>query len=220
MASSRFSGGALVAAGSSVLMVCLAAGAARAETYKLTDEKGRVQYTDRLPPDQINRGNIELSKQGMTKKVTAPALTPEQRAAEEAKEERKKQEERALARQRSEENALLSSYTSESDIDIAKRRNLALVGAGILSAEARIKALQKRSDVLEKEKLFYEKKPVPDKLKRELAAVTAEIPKQYDLIAAKNAEALAVEMKYTQQKERYRQLKAQIARDTSTPRLQ
>ena len=58
-----------------VLLLCLlavlAGAAANAETYKLTDEKGRVQYTDRVPPDAVNRGMVELNKQGMPKNVTA-----------------------------------------------------------------------------------------------------------------------------------------------------
>jgi hypothetical protein len=202
------------------LLAMLVGAAANAETYKLTDEKGRVQYTDRVPPDAVNRGVVELNKQGMTKHVTAPALTPEQRRNEEEKAERQRQAERAAMRQRSLENALLSSYSSESDIDVAKRRNLALIGAAILSAEARIKALEKRSATLEKERQFYDKKPVPEKLRRELASVTTEIPKQHELILEKKQEALAVETKYREQKERYRDLKAQIEREKATPRLQ
>jgi hypothetical protein len=182
MASGKSSRAGLVAAAS--LFALGAAATALAETYKMTDERGRVHYTDRPPAELVNRGMTELNKQGMAKKTIDPALTPEQRKAEEEKAERKKQ------------------------------ADLALVGAGILSAEARIKALHKRSDMLEREKLYYEKKPVPEKLKRELAAVAAEIPKQENLIVQKNQEALAVELKYQQQKERYRELKAQIARET------
>ena len=198
----------------------LAGGFASADTYKITDDKGRVQYTDRVPADAVNRGMTELNKQGMAKKVTEAALTAEQRRLEEERAEKRRQAELAEKRQRAEENALLTSYTSESDIDVAKRRNLALIGAAILSAEARIKALEKRSAALEREKQYYENKPIPDKMRREMTSVTLEIPKQHELIAAKKQEALAVELKYSQQKERYRTLKAQIAREASAPKLQ
>ena len=193
----------------------VAATPASAETYKWVDEKGRVQYTDRLPADAVNRGMVELNKQGMTRKITEPALTPEQRKAQEEKLEQQRQAERAFAEKRRQENALLSSYTSENDIDLARRRNLALVGAGILSAEARIKALQRRAAVLEREKLFYEKKPVPEKLKRELASIAVEIPKQYALIQQKNQDALAVNNRYEEQKLHFRALKAQMAREAA-----
>jgi uncharacterized protein DUF4124 len=198
----------------------LAAGIVGAETYKIIDEKGRVQYTDRIPSDTVNRGMVELNKQGMPKNVTAPTLTPEQRRNEEEKAERQRQAERAAMQQRARETALLSSYTSETDIDFAKRRNLAIIGAAILSAEARIKALEKRSVALEREKQYYENQPIPDKLRREITSVAQEIPKQQELIAAKKEEALVVERKYSHQKERYLELKSQVARETSTRRLQ
>ena len=205
----------------SLLVAALVAGSpASAETYKWVDEKGHVQYTDRVPAEAVNRGMTELNRQGITKKVTEPALTPEQRRALEERQEQQRLADRALVEKRNQENALLSSYTSEDDIDIARRRNLALVGAGILSAEARIKALQRRSAVLEREKLFFEKKPVPERMKRELASIALEIPKQYALIAQRNEDALAVNSRYDQQKSRFRELKDQMAREAAAAKKQ
>jgi hypothetical protein len=189
---------------------------AAADTYKILDEKGRVQYTDRVPPDAINRGMVELNKQGMAKKVTEPAPTPEQRRILDERAEREKLAQKEAARQRAVDNALLQSYTSEADIDVAKRRNLALVGAAIISAEARIKALERRAAALEKERVFYDSKPLPDKLKRDIALVAAEIPKQYELIQAKNEEALVIDQRYSEQKERYREVKSRLAANQGT----
>ena len=191
-----------------------------AETYKWFDEKGRPQYGDRVPPDAVNRGMVEYNKQGMPRKIIEPVLTPEQRQAFEDRQERQRQAERAIAEQRNQELALLSSYTSENDIDLARRRNLALVGAGIISAEARIKALQRRQAFLEREKLFYEKKPFPDRMKRELANVVAEIPKQVALIEQKNQEALAVNKRYEEQKAQFRELKERITVEATTAKKQ
>ena len=134
--------------------------------------------------------------------------------------EEQRRAERALVEKRNKENALLSSYTTENDIDLAKRRNLALVGSNILSAEARIKALQRRLVSLEKEKLYYEKKPLPDKLKKEMALITAEIPKQTALIAQKNEDALVVINRYEEQKLRFRELKAQAAQSAANVKKQ
>ena len=203
-----------------LLAIALASGLAIAETYKITDEKGRVQYTDRVPPDAVNRGMVELNKQGMAKNVTAPSLTPEQRKNEEHKLERQREADHAAMRQRAQEKALLASYTAESDIDVAKRRNLAIIGAAIISAEARIKSLERRAGALEKEKQYYDNKPIPDKLRRESTSIELEIPKQHELIASKKQEALAIEQKYNQQKERFRELKSQLARESAPPRLQ
>lgn len=191
-----------------------------AETYKWVDEKGRVQYTDRLPPEAVNRGMTELNKQGVTRKVTEPALTLEQRKALEEREAQKRRDERVSAERRNQELALLSSYGSESDIDLARRRNLALIGAGIISAEARIKALQRQQASLEREKLFYVSKPFPDNLQRELESVAAELPKQYALIEQRNKDALEVSNRYEEQKRRFRELKARMTSDAPISRKQ
>jgi hypothetical protein len=62
-------------------VVLLGAPRVQAATYKWTDEKGVVHYTDKIPPEALNKGNVELNKQGVTVKRTDPALTPEQRRA-------------------------------------------------------------------------------------------------------------------------------------------
>ncbi len=196
----------------------LLAGAAQSETYKWVDEQGRVQYTDRLPPEAVNRGSVELSKQGMTKKVVDPPMSERQQQAMEAVREKERQAERDVARQRREETALLSSYSSESDIDVAKRRNLALVGAAILGAEARIRALQRRLVLLEKEQQFYENKPLPEKLRGEMAGIAKEIPRQHALINEKNVEALAIINRYDAQKDRFVTLKQEMARESPPKR--
>jgi hypothetical protein len=202
------------------VIVALGTGVAAADTFKMKDEHGRVQYSDRVPPDAVKGEIVELSKQGMTKKVIEAPPTPEQRRIAEERAELKRQADLAAQRQRAMDNALLASYSSEKDIEVAKRRNLALVGASILSAEARIKALEKRAAALDKERQFYEKKPVPDKLKREIAAVSSEIPKQHEIIAVKNQEALKIATKYDEQLEKFRGLKTKQAAEAATLKLQ
>lgn len=199
-----------------VAAVMAAGTPALAQTYKWIDEKGHVQYTDRLPPEAVNRGIVELNKQGMTSKVTAPPLTPEQRKAQAEREDQMRQAERALAEQRRQDSALVASYTSENDIEMAKRRNLALVGSNVLSSEARIKTLTRRSAVLEQDKLFYENKPVPEKLQRELANNAVEISKQQALIAQRNEDALVIINKYDALKLRFREIKPRMAHETAT----
>jgi hypothetical protein len=191
-----------------------------ADTYKWVDENGKVHYTDRLPAEAVNRGMTELNKQGIPKKVTEPAPTPEQRRAADERLEQQRQAEKVRAEQRRQENALLSSYTSENDIDVARERDLALIGSSILGAEARIKALRRRLAELEQEKLFYETKPVPDRLMWELTSIEGEFPVLYAQIAQKNEEALAVINRYEQQKLRFRELKARVAIEAAVVRKQ
>jgi len=62
-------------------ILIVSAPVARATLYKWVDDQGVVHYTDKMPPEAINKGNTELNKQGITIKKTEPALTPEQRRA-------------------------------------------------------------------------------------------------------------------------------------------
>ena len=201
----------------SITLLALSA-TAHAELFKWVDAQGRVQYTDRLPEDAVNRGNVQLSKQGLAKNVTEPVLTAEQRRAIEERIAREREAEKVERDRKLQENALLSSYSSEMDIDVARRRNLAIVGASILSAEARIKALQRRTAAIEREKLFYEKKPFPEKLKRELASVQSEVPKQYAIISQRNEDALEINRRYEAQRQKFVDIKTRLASEAQAVR--
>src|SRR5205823_3188528 len=60
-------------------------------TYKWVDDKGVVHYTDKIPPEAINKANVQLDKQGVPIKRTEPAPTLEQRKAK-ADEEAQRQQ--------------------------------------------------------------------------------------------------------------------------------
>src|SRR6266550_478902 len=80
-----------------------------AATYKWVDEKGVVHYTDKMPAEEINKGRVELNKQGVTVKATEAAPTPEQRQAKELEEQRKKELAKQQDEQARRDRALLSS---------------------------------------------------------------------------------------------------------------
>jgi len=114
----------------------LLATTAAAATYKWVDDKGMVHYTDKMPPEAVDKGSVELNKQGLPVKRTDPAPTLEQRRAKVAEEERQRQ----LAREREvvdrRDRALMQSYTSEDEIDLARSRALATIDTQVQSAQA------------------------------------------------------------------------------------
>ena len=123
----------------------------------------------RFRPRPSTRARTELDKQGVPVKRTDPALTPEQRRAREAEEEQK----RAAAKEQEEvarrDRALVSSYTSETEIDLARSRALATIDAQIESARGYVAQLDKRKVELDKRREALGDKPVPHALERELA---------------------------------------------------
>lgn len=195
--------------------VLLAAFPAAAATYKWVDENGVVQYTDRVPPEALNRGNVELNKQGVPVRRTEPALTPEQRRAKAAEDEKRKQQEKQQAEAERRDFALLASYTSETEIDLSRQRALATIEAVLTVSQSFHEQLTRRKAELEKQRSGYAAKPVPLALEREYQGVLTELDRQTELVRNKKAEYLATATRYDADRARWRELSA--AGRTTTP---
>jgi hypothetical protein len=190
---------------------------APAATYKWVDEKGVVHYADRLPAEDVNKGTVELNRQGVQVKKTDPALTPEQRRAQAEEEQRRVHQAREQQEQERRDRALLSSYTSESEIELARKRSLQAIDGTMKSAQAYTEQLTRRKQELDtKIKNEYREKPVPVVLERELAGITTELGRQADLIALKKREIAQVNAKYDADKERWRALIAAQGAEPAT----
>lgn len=182
--------------------------AAHAATYKWVDEKGVVHYTDKIPPEAVNKGSTVLDKQARPVKKIDPALTPEQIRAREAEEEQKRLAAKAQEETARRDRALISSYTTEAEIDLARSRALATIDSQLESARAYAAQLLKRREELDKRKAASSGKPLPAALERELEGIDAELTKQTHLIEQKEKERLGVLARYENDKTRWRELKA------------
>ena len=186
----------------------LAAGPAAAATYKWVDENGVVHYTDRVPPEALNRGNVELNKQGVPVRKTEPALTPEQRRAKASEDEKRKLQEKQQAEAERRDFALLASYTSETEIDLSRQRALATIDAVLTVSQSFHEKLTQRKAELEKQRAGYAGKPVPLALEREYQGVLTELDRQAELVKSKKAEYLATAARYDADRARWRELSA------------
>jgi hypothetical protein len=224
MAAGRDGNGLMYATLTMVMLAALIlmASAARATTYKWVDDQGVVHYTDKMPPEAINKGNVELNKQGVPIKKTEPALTPEQRRAREAEDERARVAAKARDDIARKDRALLQSYTTESEIDLSKRRALGTIEAQVQSAQAYVAILTKRKEEVMARVAALGDKPQPPSLEREVANVNEELQKQADLLAAKRKEATIVTARYDADKQRWRELRtiaeAEAANNPPPPR--
>jgi len=184
---------------------------AAAALYKWVDEKGVVHYTDKMPPDVVDKASVELNKQGIAVKRTDAAPTAEQRRAKQQEVERQKQ----LAREREaadrRDRALMQSYTSEDEIDLARSRALATLESQIESAQAYRVALGKRQQELEAKRKAYADKAVPAAIDRELESIASELTKQDALIAERTHDVAAVTARYDAHRQRWRELRASAA---------
>jgi flagellar biosynthesis chaperone FliJ len=194
---------ALLLLATSILLVP----SARAVTYKWVDDQGTVHYTDKIPPEAINKGSIELNKQGVPIKKTDPALSPEQRRAREAEDERTRQAAKIRDEIQRKDRALLQTYTTESEIDLSKKRALGTIDGQIQSAQGYIATLNKRKEEIATRVAALGGKPTPAALEREITNVDEELDKQADLIAVKRKEMVAVTARYDADKQRWRELR-------------
>ncbi len=192
-------------------LLAVAPAAAQQRMYKCVDARGKVYYTQVPPPECLGRETQELDKSGtpMRKSQTPAALTPEQQKAREAGLKKKLEQEERSKEERRKNTALLNTYSSEKDIDDARGRALKEAELAIAETEKRIVGAQKRRKELESEKEFYVKKPMPLRLKQDIANNEIEIKNQTELLDAKKKEISIINAKYDSDKRRYVELTAQ-----------
>jgi hypothetical protein len=181
---------------------------AHAALYKWTDERGVVHYSDKIPADAVNRASVELNRQGLAVRKTEQARTTTRPLAKsETEEQQARAAERAKLLAARRDRALIESYTSEAEIDLAKSRALATINGQIQSAQAFVSQMEKRRDELEAKKSTYAPRPVPGELKREIETIDAEVARQNNFIVSKQKELEMVAGRYDSDKQRFRELR-------------
>ena len=138
-------------------------------------------------------------------------LTPEQRATREAEEKARKEHDAEAARKEQEETrknkALLSTYGSEKDIEVARTRALADNQSAVKQTQDRIAQIQKVGDGFKKELEFYSGKTKPPaKLTQDIQNNAIDLKAQQDLMAAKKKEVDGINARYDEDKRRYLEL--------------
>ena len=191
------------------LLVLLAVGSAQAasEFYCCQDPaNGRRVCGDTLPEQCRGRAYRILDSGGnIVKEVGAP-LSPEQKAELILENKRRKQLEDAGREQRRRDQALLDTYTTAEDIDLAQKKAEADVNLAIQATNERIATAQKKRNKFADEAEFYKKKALPPELEKDLRAIDHEIRLQQELIALKQKEFDTIKAKYDADRKRYFEL--------------
>src|SRR5437879_1647282 len=199
--------------GRTVMLLCCtllaaAPAAAQERMYKCVDARGKVYYTQVPPPECLGRDTQELNKSGtlIRKNPAVIPLTPAQEQAREAERKKKIEDEERSKEERRKNLALLNTYSSEKDIEEARARALAEAQGAIADTERSIAGAHKRHKELESEKEFYVKKPMPFKLRQEIANNEIENKNQIVLLDEKKKEISTINAKYDEDKRRYVEL--------------
>ena len=188
---------------------------AQTRIYCCDAADGRKVCGDFLPTACQGRAYEERDNRGfVSKKVEAP-LTAEQQARRDAEMAKKEAEAKLAAEERRRTLALLSTYSSEKNIDAVRDRNLAEIDKSIQEAEKRLDEAQKKKQKLDGEKDFYKGKPLPDSLKSQLLESGKEIKAHQKTIESKTKEKEEVRNRFAEEKKRYLELTGK--RPTESP---
>ena len=158
--------------------------AAAQSLYCCQTTQGKKACGDRLPEQCIGRPYTIRGPGGKIQQVEG-MLSPEQRRLD---------------------RALLATYASERDIDVARERAEKDLIVAIKQAEDKIAAAEKRIARFGREAEFYKGKELPDELRRGKQDAEFEVRAQRELIAGKRKDLEAVQARYAGEKQRYVEL--------------
>lgn len=185
---------------------------ASAQMLYCCEAKGKRTCGDSLPEQCVGHPYSVRGPGGkLIRSVEAP-LTPEQLKAKEELEKRKKEEEIARKEQARLDSALLATYSSEAEIDKGRERVETELGGAIKAAEGKLAAAEKRKRDTVGDPELYKKRGMPEELKRKVADIDFEIRTQNEVIAGKRKDLDAARAKFADERQRYVDLKARLAK--------
>ena len=167
---------------------------------------GRRACGDTLPTACRGLPYKILDQNGNLKKEVAAPLTPEQKAQKEREAEERKAREEAEREQGRKDQALLDTYATPQDIDMAQKKAESDLNYAIKNAASQIEASQAKLDKLGRDAEFYKNKALPPELKKDMDKARAEIRAQGELQASKQRDLEAVRKKYEAERQRYFEL--------------
>lgn len=145
--------GAPAALAAMLLATLLAAPALGA--YRCTDAQGITHFGDTPPAQCAGVRLYELNASGVVIRMIEPSLTPEQVAERERERARAQEAARAAADARRRDNALITTYTTEKEFDLALTRDLKVIQARITGARERLNTIDARRTEIIGELEFY-----------------------------------------------------------------
>jgi hypothetical protein len=174
--------------------------------YSCIDANGKRLTSDRPIPECTSRDQRLLNSDGSVKQVLPPAMTADERAAYETR-----QQEEALARAQQREAVrrdrnLLQRFPNAAAHHKAREASLDDTRKSLSLSESRLEALEKERKPLMDEQEFYVGKQLPLKLKQAIDANDAATEAQRNLIQNQKAEMVRVNKLYDDELERLRRL--------------
>lgn len=180
--------------------------AAQTRIFCCDDANGRKVCGDFLPVACQGRAYEERDSKGFVSKLVEAPLTEAQLARREAERLKKEEEKRKAGEERRRSLALLSTYSSEKDIDTARDRSLAEVEKNKKESEQRLEEAKKKKLKLDSDKEFYKGKPLPESVRAQVRDNEKEIKAQQSAVDARVQEMEDIRTRFAEEKKRYLEL--------------
>jgi hypothetical protein len=203
---------ALLFASSAVLAI---GAAAQTRIFCCDDAKGRKVCGDFLPIECQGRAYEERDNRGFVSKTVEAPLTAQQQARREAEQAKKEEEKKKAGEDRRRTLALLSTYSSEKDINFARDRSLAEIDKNLKEALKRLEDANKNKTKLDGDKEFYKGKPLPEPVKAQIRDNDKEIKAQQAAVDARTKEMEEVRSRFAEEKKRYLELTGKKSTETT-----
>ncbi|GEM_PF-311726 len=179
------------------------------QLYRWVDDQGNVNYTDRIPPSEINKERTELSEQGTRVRTIPPAKSSEQIQRERELVRLRAQQQRLIQKQKAEDNVLLRTFRSVDDLTMVRDGKLSAVDVMIQVAKSNIRRQQDWLTTLRTEAAELERagEPVTDQLKKRIAGAERALDEALATVLEREQQKQAIREKFARDLKRFQQLK-------------
>jgi len=177
-----------------LLSLTLAVQAGGRHIYVVEDDQGKVRMYDALPPELADRGYKVVDEHGHVVEVVPPRRG------------------RGAGPLSDYDRALLATFSSEAEIQIARDRQLATL-EGLIRLNERnlplyeenLAELRERAEALE-----AAGRPVPEDLREDIRRMERQVAQRRALIESQRQEMARVRTKYDEDLKRFRELKRRV----------
>lgn len=195
--------------------------------FKCVDEKGITHFGDTPPAACAAVVMYEVKPSGAIIRRIDPTPTADQVKLQREEADRKKESDRIIAEQKRKDIALVSTYASERELDVARDRNIEPIKARISTAQERLKTIEARERRIAEELEFYQagksKKAggsdaPPPMLVQERERLAAEKQGLATSVASSEGEIAALKTRFEADKQRWVEIKSGVvAKPTQGP---
>jgi chromosome segregation ATPase len=197
-----------LAASATVLLGLITPTAHAARTFCCADEKNQQRCGDVLPESCRSRAYVEYNEAGIRVRSIARPLTEAEQAVRDAEEKKKRELADVALQQQRADQALLSTYADEKDLETARDRALVELDRSVKSAEENLVELNKSKVKFQAETEFYKNKPLPPELNQKQARNQAAIAEQQATMVQKKKEIEETKAKFEGFSKRLQELKS------------